>query len=226
MPGVLLVEDRDAAAGALERVVVAHVPVGDQGVPVGVGVDRQEDDLVQDAHRLGVVAADHLPGEFHELLDGQNLGRVQPPVDPHHGLALGGERAGVLLGETLGPRQPPCDLPVAGEVGHVGGRGDRRHPLFAPLRRPADRLEGHAVGLPGENVPVLGELLVVDELVVGADPEAELLLGGSELGGGGGGGQGGQGEEGGEAGWRMGGGARVHGVFSALGRATDGGWGG
>ena len=121
MAGVLVVEDRDALRGALHRVVVPHVPVGDEGVAVRIGVGDQEDDVIQEAHRLGVVAADHLPHEFHELLGAEDLGGVEAAVDPDDGLALGGERAGFVLGDALGMRQPPRDLLVAVEVGPVGG---------------------------------------------------------------------------------------------------------
>ena len=130
---------------------------------------------------LGVVAADHLPHQFHELLYPKHLRRVQAAVDPDDRLALGGEFAGLCLGDPLGVRKPPGDLLVTIQAGAVGGRGDRRHPLLAPILGSADGLQRHAVRLLREEMPVLGEAFVVDELVVGAQLVAELLLGRGEL---------------------------------------------
>ena len=129
----------------------------------------------------------------------RTCGRVQPAVDPDDGLALGGECAGLFLADALGVGEPPRDLLVPVEIRPVGGRGDGRHPLLAPLFGEADRLQRHAVRLLRQQVPVVGQPLVVDELVVGADAVAELLFGGGELGGGGGqrSRQGGEGEGGG-----------------------------
>ena len=219
--GVLVVQHRDALGGALERVVVAHVPVGHEGVAVRVGVRGEEDDVVEEAHRLGVVAADHLPHQFHELLDAEDLVRMEAAVDPDDGLALGGQRAGLFLADALGLGEPAGDLPVALEVGPVGGGGDGRHPLIAPFRGLADGLQRHAVRLLGEEVPVVGEALVVDELVVGAEAVAELLFRGGELGGGGvlGRGQRGEGEGGGgsrESACAEGGEACGHGFLGGL----------
>ncbi len=41
-----------------------HIPIGDQVHAVGIDRDGQEDDFVQDAEGLGVVAADHPPDQL------------------------------------------------------------------------------------------------------------------------------------------------------------------
>ena len=52
---------------------MAHVPIGDQIVAVGVGVHEQDDHVVEDAERLGVRTAHELIDGFGELLDGAGL---------------------------------------------------------------------------------------------------------------------------------------------------------
>ena len=79
---VLLVEARQARGAALQRIRIPHVPVGDEIVAVGVGVDEEDDALVEESHRLGVGAADHLVDHLGELLRAERFGRVQAAVDP------------------------------------------------------------------------------------------------------------------------------------------------
>ena len=49
---VLLVEPRQAGEAALRRIGIPHVPVGDEIVAVRVGMDEEDDALVEEAHRL------------------------------------------------------------------------------------------------------------------------------------------------------------------------------
>ena len=128
---------------------VAHVPVGDEIVAVRIRVHEQDDDVVQNPHRLVVGAADHLVDHLAELLRAERFGGVQAAVDPDDGLALFRERAGLVVGQALGEREPARDLLVAREVLVVLGRRHDRHQLVAALGGLADRLQHHAVGLAG-----------------------------------------------------------------------------
>ena len=78
--------------------------------------------------------------------------------------------------------QSPRDLFVSIDVRPVRGRCDRGHPLVATFRRLADGLDRHAVGLLGQEVPVAGKALVVNEDVVFAKHMPKLLLRRGELG--------------------------------------------
>ena len=91
---VFLVEAGDAAHRPFFRVGFPHVPVGDELQAVGIDRDGEEDDVVQNAERLGVVAADHLPDQLDQVLRADDFGGVQAAVDPDDGLAFGGEACG------------------------------------------------------------------------------------------------------------------------------------
>ena len=96
---VLGVEPRQLVHAALARLFerrvgilgAAHVPVGDEVLAVGVGLDVELDGVVEEAHGLRVGAADHLVDLLHELLRADGLGGVEAAVDPDDGLAVAGE---------------------------------------------------------------------------------------------------------------------------------------
>ena len=96
MPRVLGAEPRDRHVAAL------HVPVGHQIHSVRVHQHAQLNHVVQEAQRLVVGAADHLPDVLEQLLRAERFGGVQPAVDPDNGLALLRERAGGVVGQALG----------------------------------------------------------------------------------------------------------------------------
>ena len=68
VPDVFLVEPGDVVDRAPQRVGLPHVPAGDELHAVGVGVDGEQDHVVQDPARLGIVASRHLVDELHELV--------------------------------------------------------------------------------------------------------------------------------------------------------------
>ena len=109
VPGVMVVEHRRPAAAA----VVLHVVIGLEVMTVRVGVRGQDDDVVQDAPRLLVVARDELIDRLHELLRAEHLARVQSAVDPDDRLPFTGELARLLFGQPFGERQAAGDLLVA-----------------------------------------------------------------------------------------------------------------
>ena len=120
---------------------VAHVPVGDEIVAVRIGVDEEDDHVVEDPHRLVVGAADHLVDHLAELLRAERLGGVQAAVDPDDRLAFARERARLVVGQPFGQRQAPRDVLVPREVLVVLRRRHDRHQLLAALGGLADRLE-------------------------------------------------------------------------------------
>ena len=144
---------------------------------VRVGVDEEDDHVVEDAHRLGVGAAEQLVDRLGHRLGAERLGRVQAAVDPHHRLALGGELRGLLGRDAVRVGQSLRDVAVVVELLVIGGRGDDRHQLAALLGRVADVHDLEAVRFLLEFGEVVGVLLVVDEVVIVAEVEAELLLG-------------------------------------------------
>ena len=175
--------------------LLAHVPVGDQLHAVGIGVDGEDDDVAQEAHRLFVGAADELIDRFRQLLRAEHFGGVQAAVDPHDRLAVARELTRLFVGQALGQREPLRDVLVLLQVLVVLRRRDDRHQLIAALGGLADALHDHAVGLGVELADELGELGVVRQDVVGADLMAEKRLRRGDLDRGlGGGGRGREGE--------------------------------
>ena len=181
VPHVLLVEDGDPARGALRLLLDPRVPVRDEVHPVGVRVDEEDDDVVEDPHRLIVGPAHELPQRLHELLRAQHFRGVEAAVDPHDGLAALREFSRLRLGHAPGEREAGGDLPVFVEVRVVLGRGDDRHELVSALGGRPDRLQRHARGFGGQRLPVAGEVAVVRQFVVGADLVAEEGLRGRQF---------------------------------------------
>ena len=176
VPHVLLVEDGDPAGGALRLLLGPRIPVRDEVHPVGVRVDEEDDDVVEDPHRLVVGPAHELPQRFHQLLRAQDLRGVETAIDPHDGLAALREVTRLVFRHPSRARQAGRDLPVFIQVRVVLGRGDDRHELVAALGRLPDGLQRHARRFGRQRLPVAGEVAVVRKLVVGADPVAEERL--------------------------------------------------
>ena len=100
---VLLVQPWQAFRRALLGVLGAvHVVVRDQVHAVGIGVDKENDDVVQDAERLGIVGDQELVERFHEHLGAKRFAGVQAAVDPDDGLALGRQLVGFLGADAFG----------------------------------------------------------------------------------------------------------------------------
>ena len=173
---VLLVQDRDRGELALQRVRVAHVPVGDQLHPVRVQRREQDDGVVQDAQGLGVFRRQPFMHGGDQGLGRDGLGRVQTAVDPDHGLALGGHGAGLFFGDAFSLGEATRDLLIAVQVGQVLRRRDDGDILGAALGRLADLDQLHPVRLAGQGLQIGFPLGVVDQVVVGADRVAEGFL--------------------------------------------------
>ena len=101
---------------SIQLFAAAHIPVGDEFLAVGVGLDEEHNVVVEQAHSLRVGAAHHLVDHFHELLRAHRFARVQTAVDPHDRLALRGQLVGLLLADALGERQTPRDLLIFIEI--------------------------------------------------------------------------------------------------------------
>ncbi len=97
-------------------IALAHVPVRDQFHAVRIDGHQQQDVVVEDAQRLGVVAAEQVVGFDEEGLRIDAFGGVQAAIDPHHGLAFGGQRVRLVVGQFFGARQALRDLFVARQV--------------------------------------------------------------------------------------------------------------
>ncbi len=172
---VLVVDAGQVVQRARLLVRLAHVPVRDDLLAVGVGLHGEQDHVVEEAQGLLVRARHHLPHQLHELLRAHRLRRVQATVDPDDRLAVLREGARLLLAQPLGARKAGRDLPVVVEARLVLGRGHDRHVLATALGGGPDVRELHARGLVGQLLPPCLELRVGGHVVVGAELEAERL---------------------------------------------------
>ena len=73
-------------------------------------MDGKHNHVAQKSHRLFVGAADELMHRFHQLLGTENFGGMQPPVDPHDGLAVFRELAGLIVSEPFGECEASRDV--------------------------------------------------------------------------------------------------------------------
>ena len=110
---VFLIEARQSRERSVLRILVAHIPVGDQVHAVGIGVNKENDDVVENAQRLLIVGIQELVNHLVEHLGAQRFGSVQPAVNPHHRLALGGELARLGACDSLGLGEAPGDFLIA-----------------------------------------------------------------------------------------------------------------
>ncbi len=160
----------------------AHVPVGDELLAVGIGLDIELDAIVEQAHGLGVGTADHLVDHFHELLRTDGFGGVQAAIDPDHGLTLARQRVGLGLADTFGQGELAGDLAVMVQVADIRRRRNDGHVLAPAFGGGADIHQLHAIGFSGQLFPIGFQLGVIGHLVIVADVEAERLLGRSDAG--------------------------------------------
>ena len=155
---------------------MAHVPVRQKVMPVGVGMGSENDHLIQDPHRFCVGLGIDPVHELHELLRAQQLRSVQAPIDPHHRLAFRSEGAGLRVRHPFGRGQRAGDLFVAVQVPVVLRRGDDRHQLRTPFLGHPDRVQHHAVRLGRQLLPVGHELPIRGQEIVRPQRLAELGL--------------------------------------------------
>jgi hypothetical protein len=140
---------------ALQRILLAHVPVGDHLLAVGIRLNAEHDVVVQQPHGLGIGAADQLVNGFHQLLRADGLAGVQAAVDPHDGFAVASPAARACSSVTPSAWASFCEMVLYfREVLDVVGRRDNRHVLRPAKPGLADFDQLHAVGFGGKFLPV------------------------------------------------------------------------
>ena len=111
-----------------------------------------------------------------------DLGGVEAAVDVHERAPFARERARLLVGESLGMREPLRDLAIVIELREVLGRGDHGERPRVAGGGLADVDELDPVARGREPLEVADRFVVRRELVVGADGEAEDRFGGGDRG--------------------------------------------
>ena len=80
---------------------------------IRIRVRRQDDDVVEDAQRLGIGVVVQSKYHLHELLGAEHLGGVQPTVDPDRRFPLQGQGTRFRLAHALGFGHGARDLTQA-----------------------------------------------------------------------------------------------------------------
>ena len=80
--------------------------VGHELVPVRIGMNEENDAVVQEPHCLLVRPADHLVDALDQLLRAESLRRVKAAIDPHDSLSLAGEPVRLIVAQPLRQGEP------------------------------------------------------------------------------------------------------------------------
>ena len=179
---VLLIEPGRVGAFIL-RPELFVVPVGDHDLAIGVEAgDFDEDDVVQYAPRLFVLAGEQIVSQLRRHLRAANLGGVHTHRLHDDDLALLGQGAGLRFGESARVAQASVDLAVSFQLRQVGGGRDDDHQERVALRSGPHVHHLHAASaLFLENAVVVDDFVPARDFPVGAELKAEELFGGSNL---------------------------------------------
>ena len=96
--GVFFVQTRGTVHDAFFGDGFAHVPLADEVVAIGIGMDAENDDVLKDAHGFGVGSAGELPDGLDELVGADGFGGMETAIDPDDGFAFGGEGTSLFFG--------------------------------------------------------------------------------------------------------------------------------
>ena len=173
VPNVVLEQHRQPFHLALRRILLAHIPVGHEFLPVRIGQHAKLDGVVQQPHRLRIGLAHHFIDLLHLLLRSHRFGRMQSAVYPHNRLAFARQRMRLFIGEVFRVRQLLRNALIMFQLLDVFRRTDNRHVLLAVLGRRADIYQLHAIRFAGQLLPVSFQLGVVGHVIVVSKIEAE-----------------------------------------------------
>ena len=164
---------------AVERRALRLVPVVDHQV-LAVGILRrhhQHHRVIEDLpDPIGVLRGQPVD-DVDDGLAVADLGGVDGGVDEVEGLALACERPRLGIAQPARVGQPPVDLHQPVELRQVPRRADAQQRIAVSHRRLAQLLVLHPVGLLGQQLEVLEDLRIARQLSVGANREAEVLVG-------------------------------------------------
>ena len=156
-------------------VVARLAPVDDDILPVGI--DRrpeEQNDVVENRLVAGIVGVrEQLVGEEWGVLRPGDLRCVKAATDVDYDFPVAREPMGFGVSQPIGVSEPHVRAPNLIEVGQVLGRRNQGDGEGAPERRFPDIDELDAIGRRREAPEVGDRLLVVDEIRVLPDREAE-----------------------------------------------------
>jgi hypothetical protein len=191
-PGLLLREHEPVAIVVMPRVLVVEVGVDATEwrifglVPVidhqhlAVRILRrhdQDDEIIENLFDFGPLVRREPMGDLDDRLCVADLGRVNGAVEKVEGASLLRQTFRVRRRQAARIREPAVDLDQAVDPREVLGRADRREHIGIPHRRLSDLAEGDATGRVCEMLEVGDDLGIARQLAVGADGEAEELIG-------------------------------------------------
>ena len=137
---------------------------------------RKNDDIVQNPSRLRVRVLIQSVDHLGQLSSTENLGRMQPPIDPDDRLAFLSKLLRFSSTHALRLGESAADLPVTVEVRVVRRRCDDRLELWAAVFRESEGVKHHSIGFVGELDDVLMHPLVVEKHIVSANFMCKKVL--------------------------------------------------
>ena len=147
------------------------------------GRDQQEDDVVEDLADGGRVVGGELVDELDDHLRGADLGGVDAGGDQDDGLAIAEDFVALGVG---GGAALEVELALEGfeavELLEVVGRADLQQDVGIAVGGGSEIAEADAVGVGGDLLQVVDDFVPAGEFAVGADAEAEVLVGGLDGG--------------------------------------------
>ena len=176
--GVVVIEERHVSALEFGADVFL-VPVDDHLFAVRVvGGAEQQNDVAEGLFCVvGRLARDQVVGQLHGHLGGPDLAGVQAAGDQDDGLAFLGQPGGLIGRQRPRIAQLLEDIAVAIKLGQVLFRGDHGHDDRLLHRAFADGQELEPRRFLGQQLEIGFDLVVVGQLGVGADLEAQEFLG-------------------------------------------------
>ncbi len=146
---------------------------------------KDQDGVVQRPQRLGILPRQQTIQHMDLCLRRDGFGGVQSGIDPHHGLALGGQLAGFVFGYALGLRQFAGDLLIAIKISQIGRRRHDPHPLGAAFFGRAKAFQLDTVRLFGQALQIGFVLVIIGQIIVRARFLREEVLRRRDTGNGG-----------------------------------------
>ncbi len=174
---ILLVEVWKSGHAAGFWVGSAHVPVGNPIVSVGVGVDEEDDAVLEHPFGLGIVLTREAVRHLDEVLSFEHFAGVEPAVNPDDRLLVLDKLFDfIVVLKTFCQGEALVALSDAFEISAVAGVGDDAHQLVASILGLSDVFDGEAVRFCCEQLPVIGQFCVIGQVIVFARVVTEELL--------------------------------------------------
>ena len=172
---ILLIQHRDIFI-PFGLVFWAHVPIRHDLHPIGIHMDKKDDDLIQNTKRFCIVFRSQFIQRLDQLLCANHLIGVKTTINPHDRLSLTGERLSLSF-SNLRSTQLSGNFLVARQFREIFGRSNHQKRLLTPKLRLSNTSVFHAIRKVSDFFEVGLRLRKIGEHVGITDGETKMLLG-------------------------------------------------